>query len=52
MGNMGGMGGGGIQQPQQLAANPRGGLPTAVDEKKLRVTMLLDFVKILPTQGR
>jgi hypothetical protein len=30
----------------------RGGLPTAVDEKKLRVTLQLDFVKILPTQGR
>jgi hypothetical protein len=28
------------------------GLPTVIDEKKLKVTMLLDFVKILPTQGR
>jgi len=36
----------------QPAVNPRGGLPTAVDEKKLRVTLLLDFVKILPAQGR
>jgi hypothetical protein len=30
----------------------RGGLPTAVDEKKLKVIMLLDFVRILPAQGR
>jgi hypothetical protein len=37
----------------QVAPTTRaGGLPTAVDEKKLRVTMQVDFVKILPTQGR
>ena len=34
------------------AASGRGGLATAIDEKKLRVTMLLDFVKILPAQAR
>jgi hypothetical protein len=54
----GGMAGGGYngygnqQMQPQPVVNPRGGLPTAVDEKKLRVTLLLDFVKILPTQGR
>jgi hypothetical protein len=36
----------------QAQVGARGGLPTAVDEKKLRVTLLLDFVKIVPTQGR
>jgi hypothetical protein len=30
----------------------RGGLPVVIDEKKLRVTMLLDLVKTLPQQGR
>jgi hypothetical protein len=29
-----------------------GGLPVVVDEKKLKVTMLIDFVKIIPGQGR
>jgi len=51
----GGMGGGmgaGMGGDQLPVASSRGGLPTAVDEKKLRVTMLVDFVKILPTQGR
>jgi hypothetical protein len=28
------------------------GLSTVIDEKKLKVTLLLDFVKIVPTQGR
>jgi hypothetical protein len=32
--------------------NPRGGLPVVIDEKKLKVIMLVDFVKIVPTQGR
>jgi hypothetical protein len=36
----------------QLAANPRGGLPVVIDEKKLKVTMLLNFIKIIPAQGR
>jgi hypothetical protein len=31
--------------------NARGGLPVVIDEKKLKVIMLLDFVKILPAQG-
>jgi len=30
----------------------RGSVPSAIDEKKLKVTMLLDFVKIVPAQGR
>jgi hypothetical protein len=30
----------------------RGGLPVVIDEKKLKVIMLLDFVKTLPEQGR
>jgi predicted negative regulator of RcsB-dependent stress response len=31
--------------------NTRGGLPVVIDEKKLKVIMLLDFVKIIPAQG-
>ena len=42
------MGANGVQTP----FNPRGGLPTVIDEKKLKVIMLLDFVKIVPAQGR
>lgn len=45
---------------QQPGVNPtagsalgfKGGLPIVVDEKKLRVTMLLELVRINPTQGR
>jgi len=33
-------------------ANPKGGLPTVIDEKKLKIIMLVDFVKVLPAQGR
>jgi hypothetical protein len=29
-----------------------GGVPVVIDEKKLKVTMLLDFVKMLPEAGR
>src|SRR5262249_12246906 len=29
-----------------------GSLPTIIDEKKLKVNMLLDFIKINPAQGR
>lgn len=29
-----------------------GGLPAVIDEKKLRVTLLLDFVKMLPEAGK
>jgi hypothetical protein len=47
-GMQGGMGGGGVQPP----VNSRGGLPVVIDEKKLKVIMLLDFVKIVPAQGR
>ena len=36
-------------QPQP---NPRGGLPVVIDEKKLKVIMLVDFVKIVPAQGK
>jgi hypothetical protein len=53
-GMMGGYGGGYAGgyggTPQPVVAGR--GLPTAVDEKKLKVTLLLDFVKIIPTQGR
>jgi hypothetical protein len=52
-GDAGGYGGGygnGYGTPQPVIAGR--GLPTAVDEKKLKVTLLLDFVKITPTQGR
>ena len=34
------------------AARKVGGLPVVVDEKKLKVTMLLNFGKILAGQGR
>jgi hypothetical protein len=48
--DMSGMqGGAGGMQPM---LNTKGGLPVVIDEKKLRVTMLLDFIKILPAQGR
>jgi hypothetical protein len=30
----------------------RGGLPVVVDEQKLRVTMLLELVRIVPTSGK
>jgi len=40
-----------IQEPTPQAP-PRGGaLPTIIDEKKLKVIMLLDFIKITPAQG-
>jgi hypothetical protein len=44
--------GGGYGAPPQPAVTAARGLQTVIDEKKLRVTLLLDFVKILPTQGR
>lgn len=48
-----GMGEGGMmQQPNQFTINPRNGLPVVIDEKKLRVTLALDLVKILPQPGR
>jgi hypothetical protein len=34
------------------ATGARGGIPTVVDEKKLKVIMLVDFIKILPAQGK
>ena len=45
--------GGDVYQPGGVnpAAGARGGLPTR-DEKKLKVIMLVDFIKILPTQGK
>jgi hypothetical protein len=43
----------GMQPPgTQFMASARNGLPVVIDEKKLKVTMLLDFVKTLPGQGR
>jgi hypothetical protein len=39
---------GGNMRPPATA----GGLPVVIDEKKLRVTMLLDIVKMLPEAGR
>lgn len=45
----------GYTTPQQTAAQQpvRGGaLPTIIDEKKLKVIMLLDFIKITPAQGK
>jgi hypothetical protein len=38
--------------PTQPLLNPKGGLPVVIDEKKLKIIMLVDFVKILPAQGR
>ena len=35
-----------------LPPNLRGGVPTVIDEKKLKVILLLDIVKIVPTPGR
>jgi hypothetical protein len=47
--------GGGMMMPGGLermaAAAPRGGLPVVIDEKKLKVTILLEFVKMLPGAG-
>jgi hypothetical protein len=34
------------------AVTTRGGLPVVIDEKKLRVTMLLELVRILPPAGK
>lgn len=54
----GGMGPGGVpnQYPGVNPAAPglgsRGGLPVVVDEKKLRVSMLLELVRIVPTPGK
>jgi len=36
---------------QQAQARP-GSLPTIIDEKKLKVTILLDIIKITPAPGR
>jgi hypothetical protein len=36
----------------QPAASRGGALQTIIDEKKLKVIMLLDFIKITPAQGR
>jgi hypothetical protein len=46
-GMMGGNGYGTARIPATV-----GGLPVVVDEKKLRVTLLLDFVKMLPEPGK
>ena len=32
------------------ATTPRGGLPTVLDEKKLKVTLTVDVVKLLPSK--
>ena len=46
----GGYGGGyGAAMP---VVNPRGGLPSVIDEKKLKVILHLDIVKMVPAQGR
>ena len=37
------------QNPALMAG--RGGLPVVIDEKKLKVTLFLDFVKTVPNQG-
>lgn len=39
-------------QPNMPVVTARGGLPVVIDEKKLKVTMLLEFVKALPEQGK
>lgn len=50
---MGGGGeGGGIGTMAPSVLGMKGGLPIVVDEKKLRVTMLLELVRIIPTPGR
>jgi hypothetical protein len=41
----------GTPQQTPMMAAARGGLPVVIDEKKLRVTLFLDFVKIPPSQG-
>lgn len=44
-----------VYQPNVGGATPlatKGGLPVVVDEKKLRVTMLLELVRIVPTPGK
>ncbi len=41
----------GTQQTPALMAARGGGLPVVIDEKKLKVTLFLDFVKTLPNQG-
>jgi hypothetical protein len=50
---------GGIPAPPQPGGVPpvaglgmRGGLPVVIDEKKLRVTMLLELVRIVPPAGK
>jgi len=40
-----------IQEPTPQAPQRGGALPTIIDEKKLKVIMLLDFIKITPAQG-
>ncbi|HWC60975.1 MAG TPA: Amuc_1100 family pilus-like protein [Verrucomicrobiae bacterium] len=60
IGGMGMDGGGGRYPSETTYGNPygtpqatfRGGLPTIIDEKKLKVIMLVDVVKIVPEQGR
>ncbi|HWD90722.1 MAG TPA: Amuc_1100 family pilus-like protein [Verrucomicrobiae bacterium] len=47
---MPGMMGGAYGNQRPIAA--AGGLPVVIDEKKLKVTLLLDFVKMLPEGGR
>lgn len=49
----------GVNQREYPGVNPttanlgtRGGLPVVVDEKKLRVSMLLELVRIVPTPGK
>jgi hypothetical protein len=56
-GMMGGMMEGGRDMNGNIAGQPPvgvrpGTLPTIIDEKKLRVIMLLDFIKITPAPGR
>jgi len=36
---------------ERTTVAPRSGLPVVIDEKKLKVTILLDFVKMLPGAG-
>jgi predicted negative regulator of RcsB-dependent stress response len=45
-------GGGGYGYGAARPPTTAGGLPVVIDEKKLRVTMLLDIVKMLPEAGR
>ena len=44
--------GGGYDMTAMQPAARGGALPTIIDEKKLKVIMLLDFVKITPEQGK